>query len=715
MVTVQLQAGQPFPLGATWDGRGVNFAIFSRHATRVELCLFSSVDALREAISIPLTARTNDVWHVYVRGLSPGQLYGYRLHGPYQPAEGHRFNDNKLLLDPYARAIGRTLRWSDSLFGYTIGDPQQDLSYSTSDSAAVAPLAAVIDSRFHWGSDRPPRTAWGKSIIYEGHVRGLTKLHPGVPAQQRGTYLGVASRAIVAHLKRLGVTAVELLPVQLFLDDRHLVERDLRNYWGYSPLGYFAPDPRYAIGTRPQDAVIEFKQMVKRLHAAGIEVLLDVVYNHTAEGSALGPTLSFRGIDNRSYYRLERKDRRHYTDYSGCGNCPEVRHPAVLRLIAESLRYWVAEMHVDGFRFDLASVLGRELHSFHRLGSFFQILYQDPILSQVKLIAEPWDLGEDGYQLGAFPAGWREWNGRFRDTVRDFWRGDSTVKGDFATRLSGSQDLFPRDRRPLTSINFITCHDGFTLQDLVSYNQKHNEANGEQNQDGDDHNRSWNCGTEGPTTDPHVLELRERQVRNLLTTLLMSQGVPMIRAGDEIGHSQLGNNNAYCHDNQLSWLSWQLDGSARQRLKFVQRLVRLRQRLIRHEFFVRFVWDLSSTPADVRWIRRDGGPMSEADWHDGKTQVGVLLRRRETAALAATEEVGGQDVFLVFNAHHEPLVVHLPGPPERRFWRITLDSSNPRRRSARCKSGQYVVSARTSCVFASASSGQILRRLLHAT
>ncbi len=700
MMTVQIRAGQPHPLGATWDGRGVNFAVFSRHATRVELCLFVNEAAQKESLAIPLSSRTDDVWHAYVTGIGPGQLYGYRFYGPYEPAEGHRFNGNKVLLDPYARAIGRELRWSDSLFGYRMGHPEEDLSFDNADSAAIAPLAAVIDPRFNWGRDRPPATPWENTVIYETHVRGATKRHGGVPKAQQGTYLGLASPPMIRHFKRLGVTAVELLPVQYALDDRFLTERQLVNYWGYNSIGFFAPHPRYSAGKTPQAAVSEFRLMVQRLHAAGIEVLLDVVYNHTAEGNRLGPTICFRGIDNHVYYRLERRDKRHYTDFSGCGNCPEVRQPVVQKLIADSLRYWVQEMHVDGFRFDLAPILGRDHHAFNRLSAFFQILHQDPILSRVKLIAEPWDLGDNGYQLGNFPPPWREWNGRYRDTIRDFWRGEPTAKGEFATRLSGSQDLYPRDRRPLASVNFITCHDGFSLQDLVSYNQKHNEANGEDNRDGDDHNRSWNCGIEGPTNNREILELRQRQVRNLFTTLLMSQGVPLIRAGDEFGHTQHGNNNAYCQDSELSWLNWELTPDQQQQLDFVCRLMQRRTDLIRRNFFVRFVWDLAEAPAKVHWIRQDGQQMSEQDWHDGKTQVGVLLTRRNSKS-AASRAASGQDVFLVFNAHHEPLVVQLPDQPEGYVWRVTLDTHHPQLRPSLCFQPQYVVEARAISMFVS--------------
>ena len=531
--------GKPYPLGSSYDGAGVNFALFSRSAARVEVCLFDSPDATKEAECFPLPEQTDMVWHGYRRGLKPGQLYAYRVHGLYDPPAGHRFNPSKLLCDPYGKAVGRDLSWEDdALFGYRIGDPKADLSYDPRDSAPQALLNAVHDDAFDWRGDAPPRVPWHKMVIYEAHVKGLTKLHPGLPENIRGTYAGVGSKPVIEHLRSLGVTSLELLPVQHFLRDRSLHEKGLTNYWGYNTLCYFAPQSTYA--SEPGRAVVEFKEMVRALHAGGIEVILDVVYNHTAEGSHLGPTLSLRGIDNQSYYRLA-PDPRFYMDFSGCGNSLNMREPRVLQFIMDSLRYWTTEMHVDGFRFDLAAALARELYEVDHLSAFFDIIHQDPVLSRVKLIAEPWDLGEGGYQVGNFPVGWAEWNGRYRDSVRALWKDRSTGMAEFATRLAGSSDLYERSgRKPRASVNFITCHDGFTMQDLVSYNGKHNEANGEENRDGTDDNKSWNCGAEGPTDDPGVLALRERQKRNLMATLLLSQGVPMILGGDELSRTQRG-------------------------------------------------------------------------------------------------------------------------------------------------------------------------------
>ncbi len=701
MTRFLIQPGQPHPLGATWDGRGVNFALSAEHATRVELCLFADAGRTSESVAIPLGARTDDIWHGYLPALGPGQLYGYRVHGPFRPQEGHRFNGHKVLLDPYARAIGRTVRWSDALFGYVIGDAREDLSSDERDSGPFAPLAAVADTRFPWGNDRRPGTPWDRTIIYETHVRGATMLHPGVPAELRGTYLGLASRPMIAHLRSLGVTAVELLPVQYSLDDRHLADRGLRNYWGYSPLGYFAPHPRYARADQPLGAVHEFKEMVKRLHAAGIEVLLDVAYNHTAEGNRLGPTLSWRGIDNLQYYRLERKDGRHYTDYSGCGNCLELRHPVVMRMILDSLRYWVEEMHVDGFRFDLAPVLGRDQHAFHAWGTFFQIVNQDPVLSRVKLIAEPWDLGENGYQLGNFLAPWREWNGKFRDTARDFWRGVPDAKSDLATRLCGSQDLFPPARRPLASVNFVTCHDGFTLKDLVSYQHKHNEANGEHNRDGDSHNRSWNCGVEGETHDGGIEQLRLRQMRNFLCTLMLSSGVPMLLAGDESGRSQRGNNNGYCQDNELSWLCWDKTTDAAELQPFLQRLVGVRAQWMDEGLLVRSVCDLSSDARHVLWLRRDAAPMRDADWRDGQAKLGMLLRHPMDQDDLVAGRRARKRVFVVFNAHGEPLVVHLPSLPSGWEWHWLLDSHRPRLQPQRVQHEEVIIASHATIVFES--------------
>ncbi|MDZ7620824.1 MAG: glycogen debranching protein GlgX, partial [Patescibacteria group bacterium] len=547
--------GRPYPLGAKWDGGGVNFSIFSEHATKVELCLFDSPEARSESHRIQLPEQTDMAWHGYLPDVRPGQLYGYRVHGPFDPAAGHRFNPAKVLLDPYANAIGRDLAWADELFGYQIGHEEADLSMDDRDSAAFAPLATVIDSAFTWGDDAPPAIARHKKVIYEVHVKGFSQRHPAIPEHLRGTYLALASQPAIEHFHTLGVNVVELMPVHHRVDDRHLVDKGLTNYWGYNTLAFLAPEARYASISAGDESVREFKQMVHMLHAAGIEVILDVVYNHTAEGNHLGPTLSLRGIDNASYYRLLADEPRYYMDYTGCGNTLNVLHPRVLQLIMDSLRYWVLEMHVDGFRFDLASALARELHEVNKLGAFFDIIHQDPVLSQVALIAEPWDLGEGGYQVGNFPVGWNEWNGKYRDTIRRFWRGDDSTASEFATRLCGSSDLYEHsNRRPYASVNFVTAHDGYCLEDLVSYNDRHNDANGEENVDGESNNLSWNCGAEGPTDDPDIVNLRERQKRNFVATLMLSQGVPMIRAGDELSHSQQGNNNAYCQDNELSWL-----------------------------------------------------------------------------------------------------------------------------------------------------------------
>src|SRR5688500_14822733 len=595
--------GAPYPLGATWDGGGVNFALFSEHATAVELCLFDSPDATVESVTIPLTEQTDMVWHGYLPDIRPGQLYGYRVHGPHDPAAGHRFNRRKVLLDPYAGVIGREARWHPSLFGYPHDGSTEDCDQQ--DSAPYAPLAAVIDASFTWGDDRPPRTPWHETVIYELHVKGFSKLNPQVPEPLRGTYLGLASEAGISHLKALGVTAVELMPVHHHLDEARLWEHGLVNYWGYNTLSYFAPDTRFAMSTAPLDCVREFKTMVRALHAAGLEVILDVVYNHTAEGDHHGPMLSLRGIDNASYYRLQPDNCARYQDFTGCGNTLNMRSPRVLQLIMDSLRYWVLEMHVDGFRFDLASALARELHAVDKLGAFFDIIHQDPVLSTVKLIAEPWDLGEGGYQVGNFPPRWAEWNGKYRDTLRAFWRGDGGGVSELATRLSGSSDLYAQSGRlPYASINFITSHDGFTMADLVSYERKHNEANLEGNRDGENHNISWNCGVEGPTNDPDINALRRKHRRNLMASLLLSHGVPMLSGGDELGRTQRGNNNPYCQDNEISWTGWQTDDHGAAFLAFVRNLIALRRAqpvLRRRRFFLgRSI--RGATVKDVAWL-----------------------------------------------------------------------------------------------------------------
>jgi isoamylase len=672
--------GSPYPPGATWDGRGVNFALFSEHATKVELCLFETVDAQSEVCRIALPEHTDQAWHGYLPEVLPGQLYGYRVHGPYEPQHGHRFNPHKVLLDPYAKSIGRDVRWADELFGYRIGDPDADLSFDKRDSAAYAPLAVVIGPAFTWSDDRPPRTPWHKTIIYELHVKGFTQLHPEVPARLRGTYLGLATEAAVRHLTSLGITAVELMPVHHFLNDRYLVDRGLNNYWGYSTLAFFAPASRYTATHVPQDAVQQFKMMVSALHAADIEVILDVVYNHTAEGSQLGPTLSMRGVDNAAYYRLSPDDPRYYMDFTGCGNSPNMQHPRVLQLIMDSLRYWVTEMHVDGFRFDLASTLARELFEVDRLGAFFDIIHQDPVLSQVKLIAEPWDVGTGGYQVGNFPILWSEWNGKYRDTVRQFWKGDGGTLSEFATRLSGSSDLYQHDgRKPSASINFITCHDGFTLHDLVSYNDKHNEANGDENQDGTNENHSWNCGAEGPTDDAAIHALRWQQQRNFLTTLVLSQGVPMILAGDEFGQTQQGNNNTYCQDNELTWLNWQLTDEQRAWCDFVHAAIQIRrtQPVFRRRKFFHDRAIHGEGIQDISWFDASGQEMTDKDWHNGYVRcLGVRLAGDR---IGGTDERGdlvvGDTVLLLMNAHYEAIPFMLPPLKQGQRWERVLDTA----------------------------------------
>jgi len=676
---VRVWPGKPYPLGATWDGAGVNFAIYSEHATKVELCLFDSVRAKKESHRITLPERTDLVWHGYLPDGVPGQMYGFRVHGPHAPSHGHRFNSHKVLLDPYAKSIARDVSWHDSMFGYRIGDATADLSFDKRDNAAYAPLAAVVDTAFTWGDDRPPRTPWHETVIYEMHAKGFTKQHPDVPKSLRGTYAGLASEPSIAYLKDLGVTAVELMPVHYHLDDRHLVDHGLKNYWGYNTLSFFAPDPRYASASASRDAVREFKRMVRGMHQDGIEVILDVVYNHTAEGNEKGPTISLRGIDNSSYYRLVHGDRRYYMDYTGCGNTLNMLCPRVLQLIMDSLRYWVLEMHVDGFRFDLASALARELHAVDRLGAFFDIICQDPVLSQVKLIAEPWDLGEGGYQVGNFPTGWTEWNGKYRDRVRSFWKGDGGAVSEFASRLSGSSDLYEHNgRRPYASINFITAHDGFCLNDLVSYNHKHNEANKEGNQDGESHNLSWNCGVEGVTSDAKVRALRERLKRNFMATLLLSQGVPMICAGDEISRTQRGNNNAYCQDNKVSWLNWNLSEPQVKLFDFVKMLIRIRaeQPVLRRRQFFQGRPIRGSEVKDVAWLEPSGNEMPDDAWDSGFVRcLGMLLAGDQINELDAHgQRVEGDTLLLLLNAHHEPIPFTLPHPAGG-WWDLVFDTA----------------------------------------
>jgi isoamylase len=701
--------GRPYPLGATWDGEGVNFALFSEHAEKVELCVFDP-SGRRETNRIQLREQTDQVWHCYLPEARPGLVYGYRVHGPYDPAKGMRYNPHKLLLDPYAKQV-QHLSWNDAHFGYRIGHRNADLSFDRRDSAAGMMKGVVIESAFTWESDRPPKIPWHKSIIYEVHVKGFTMRHPKVPQMLRGTYAGLSTAPVIDYFKKLGITAVELMPVHCFVDDRHLLEKGLHNYWGYNTIGFFAPEPRYS----STGSVKEFKTMVKTLHSAGIEVILDVVYNHTAEGNQMGPTLSFRGIDNAVYYRLLPNDPRYYLDYTGTGNTLNVRHPRVLQLIMDSLRYWVLEMHVDGFRFDLAATLARELHEVDRLGAFLDIIHQDPILSQVKLIAEPWDLGEGGYQVGKFPVGWAEWNDRYRDAVRSYWKGDGGLIGELAYRITGSSDLYERSgRSPYASINFVTAHDGFTLNDLVSYNSKHNEANGEENRDGTDNNRSWNCGVEGPTNDLAVLALRERQKRNLLATLFLSQGVPMLLAGDAMGHTQNGNNNAYCQDNEISWIDWDDRERNSDLLEFTRLVIELRRN---HPVFRRrkFFQGRAIKGADIKdivWLLPGGEEMSDEGWGRGSAQcLGVFLAGDGLDEVDEHAEPVRDESFLVLlNAHYEPVPFRLPAMQQEGSWLPLLDTA--RERGIGSKEGQpggaiYPLEARSMTVLVARGARQI--------
>ncbi|XVQ08793.1 glycogen debranching protein GlgX [Spirillospora sp. CA-255316] len=668
--------GEAYPLGATWDGTGTNFALFSEVAQRVQLCLFDD-EGREERHDLPEV--DGFVWHGYLPGIGPGQRYGYRVHGPYEPREGHRCNPSKLLIDPYTKAVDGEVRWHESLFSYRFADPD---TLNTDDSAPYMPKNVVINPFFDWGDDRPPRVPYHQSLIYEAHVKGLTKLHPAIPPERRGTYAALSHPVMIDHLTDLGVTAVELMPVHQFVPEHALVARGLTNYWGYNTLGYLAPHNAYSSSGQLGEQVLEFKAMVRALHAAGIEVILDVVYNHTAEGDHLGPTLSYRGIDNASYYRLRDDDKRYHLDYTGCGNSLNVRSPHALQLIMDSLRYWVLEMHVDGFRFDLASALARELHDVDRLAAFFDLVQQDPVVSQVKLIAEPWDVGEGGYQVGNFPPLWTEWNGKYRDTVRDYWRGKPATLPEFASRLTGSSDLYENSsRRPFASINFVTCHDGFTMHDLVAYDRKHNEANGEGNRDGTDDNRSWNCGHEGPTDDTDILTLRARQRRNFLATLFLSQGVPMLSHGDEFGRTQHGNNNAYCQDGELAWVPWDSGAATARDLEFVRILSRLRRDhpiFRRRRFFTG--GEPGAEPADIAWLTPGGDRMTDHDWHAGFAKsLGVFLNGD---AISEPDQRGRRiedDSFLLlFNAHSEPVEFVLPGPEYGERWEYTLDTADPR-------------------------------------
>lgn len=673
--------GKPHPLGATWDGQGTNFALFSENASKVELCLFNAVDDADESDCYVLEEQTAHVWHGYLPGIRPGQVYGYRVHGTYAPDEGHRFNPNKLLIDPYAKAIDGTVDWDQPVYGYTLGDLAADLSFNDVDNAGAVPKAVVADTFFDWENDRAPRIAWHDSIIYEVHVKGFTALHPEIPEELRGTYAGLGHPVAIDYLKQLGITAVELLPIHAFLDDDFLVQKGLRNYWGYNTIGYFAPEARYASRTGQGQQVAEFKAMVRALHAAGIEVILDVVYNHTAEGNHLGPTLSFRGIDNTAYYRLMPEAERFYMDFTGTGNTMNVRHPQVLQLIMDSLRYWVLEMHVDGFRFDLAAALARELFEVDRLSAFFDIIHQDPVLSQVKLIAEPWDIGEGGYQVGNFPVLWTEWNGMFRDTARAFWRGDDRSVAELGYRLTGSSDLYQSDgRRPYASVNFITAHDGFTLADLVAYERKHNEANGEESRDGSDDNLSANYGAEGPTDDPEILRVRARQQRNLIATLLLSQGVPMICGGDELGRTQNGNNNAYGQDNPISWYNWDLTPENQSLLNFTRSMVALRQShpVLRRRKFFQGRKIHGSDVKDLTWYGPDGTEMTDHEWDDATIQA--LGLRLAGDALNEKDEYGnvvtGDTLLIILNGDVQPLEFPLPrlSPTGDLAWNVEINT-----------------------------------------
>ena len=695
----RIREGLPFPLGATWDGLGVNFALFSAHATRVELCLFDD-RGRHEVERIELPEYTDEIWHGYLPDAHPGLIYGYRVHGPYEPEAGHRFNPNKLLIDPYAKQLVGELRWSEALFGYTIGHADADLSFDKRNSAAFVPKCKVIDPAFSWGRDRPVRVPWDRTLLYETHVRGYTMAHPAVPEALRGTFAGMKVKEVVDHIRKLGVTSVELLPIHAFADDQHLLHKGMRNYWGYNSIAFFAPQPRYMASGK----IGEFKEMVAHLHAADLEVILDVVYNHTAEGNEQGPTLSMRGIDNVSYYRLMPDDKRYYINDSGTGNTLDLSHPCVLQMVTDSLRYWVSEMHVDGFRFDLATILARKAEGYDERHSFLVACRQDPLLSTVKLIAEPWDCGPGGYQVGNFPPGWMEWNDRFRDTTRAFWRGDEGQLAEFASRLTASGDLFnQRGRRAFASVNFVTAHDGFTLHDLVSYNDKHNEANDEDNQDGSNHNLSWNHGVEGPTDDLEILTLRQRQMRNFFASLLFAQGTPMLVAGDEFGRTQHGNNNAYCQDSEIGWIDWDWDGPGKTLHAFVQRLIKLRRDhpILRRGRFLVGAYNEELGVKDVTWLHPSGGEMSVEHWQDGQARcLGMLMdgRAQPTGIRRAGSDT---TLLLLVNAHHEGLDFRLPAVPEGHGWigLIDTDQTDPSDQARFAFDSDYRLTARSLVLF----------------
>jgi glycogen operon protein len=690
MSEMRVWRGKPYPLGATWDGQGVNFALFSAHGSGVELCLFDTADQADQRQIINVTERTNQVWHCYLPDVRPGQLYGYRVHGPYEPDNGLRFNPAKLVLDTYAKAITGQVRWDDTPFAYTIGSPAEDLTRDERNSGGAMPKCVVVDPAFDWQGDRLPKIPWNQTVIYECHVKGMTMCHPDVPERLRGTYLGLCTKPVIEHLQTIGVTSVELLPIHHHITSRRLAERGLTNYWGYDSIGFFAPDARFAIA----DQVREFKQMVRTFHAAGLEVILDVVYNHTPEGNELGPTLSFKGIDNPAYYHLVPDDLRHYVDFTATGNTLNVGDPSTLKLVMDSLRYWAVEMHVDGFRFDLAPALARELWDVDRLSAFFDVMHQDPVLSLVKLIAEPWDVGPGGYQVGNFPVGWAEWNGRYRDTARKFWKGEEGQVSDIASRLSGSADIYQwTQRAAYASINFVTCHDGFTLHDLVSYEQKHNEANGENNEDGTNDNLSRNWGAEGPTDDPAILDARDRAMRNFIATLAFSQGVPMISHGDEIARTQDGNNNTYCQDNDLTWVHWKLDDRKRGLLDFTRQVFSIRAEnpvLRRRTFFRGQVIDHPGLK-DLTWLRADGAELTEPDWEDANARsLGMLINGDATDETDDRgEPIKGDTMLLLVNASDVGLEFALPNHG-RGDWHALVDTA---RAPQSADSGRYPLSA----------------------
>lgn len=675
-MTHEIREGGAQEHGAIWDGKGTNFTLFSAYATRVELCLFDS-SGLKETERLVLPEYTDQIWHGYVPELHPGAYYGFRVYGPYEPSTGHRFNPNKLVLDPYARAHVGEIKWSPEVFGYTLGAKGDDLSFDERDSAPFVPKCVIVDPNFDWhGQPRSRGLPWDDTIIYEAHIKGFTKCHPSVPPAQQGTYKGLAAREVIQYVKSLGITAIELLPIHTFVNDSYLIERGLTNYWGYNSIGFFAPDPRYA--SEPEQSLREFKEMVARFHDAGLEVLMDVVYNHTAEGNELGPTLSFKGIDNASYYRLMPNDKRYYVNDTGTGNTLNLSHPAVIQMVTDSLRYWVNELHVDGFRFDLGTILAREPEGFDNQSGFLKACNQDPVLRTVKLIAEPWDVGPGGYQVGSFPPGWAEWNDRYRDTVRDFWKGNASAR-DLAPRLCASEDAFNHlGRRPWACVNFVTAHDGFTLNDLVTYNDKHNAANGEDNKDGSNDNRSWNCGVEGPTEDREISLLRARQMRNMLATLLLSQGTPMLLAGDEFGRSQHGNNNAYAQDNEISWLDWSFGEQGQSLLEFVQTLCALRHRfpILRRNRFLTGTYDEELEVKDVTWINATGAEMQQADWDNAHTRCfGMLIdgRARPTGLRQRGTEA---TLLIIMNAHHDFVEFTLPPTAGEAEWTLLLDTNH---------------------------------------